>query len=77
MTARTAPTRARNRADGAVASDYANDCAVCATPVGAQAQSRGRVVTPAQRVLEGMNTAQTKSPPWHTRRHHEHRLHAC
>ncbi len=46
MTARTARTTARNRAVGAEASDYANDRADYALPVGgvgAVARSRGRV----------------------------------
>lgn len=46
MTAPSAPVTAPNRADGAVASDYANDCADCAVPVGAQgavARSRGHL----------------------------------
>lgn len=45
MTAPSAPMTTPNRADGAVASDYANDRADCAVPVGAQgavARSRGR-----------------------------------
>ncbi|VBA47128.1 hypothetical protein [Mycobacterium attenuatum] len=60
MTAPTAPMTAPNRADGAVASDYAGDCADCAVPVGAQgavARSRGH---PGAEVTNETNSAQTR-----------------
>ncbi len=63
MTAPTAPTSAPNRADGAVASDYADDCAVCAFPVGgagAVARSRSH---PGAEVLTEIEAAQSNAAP--------------